>query len=111
MKKIVELIDYIKAVEQEVAYGSETIWWGRFLNDVYEQYPDIDPFNPTDADEIDLNFAEWWHSLYDILEDIESLDLTDEERDRLCDIDNDGDSWKNEAKKILDAHENYDEND
>jgi hypothetical protein len=106
------LVDYIKAVEQKHAYGSETIWWGRFLNDVREQYPNLNPFNPTEDDKIDLDFYEWWASLYDIFDDIESLeDLTDEERQRLCDFDNDGDDWKNAAKEILDDHDNYDEDD
>lgn len=108
-----ELIEYIKSVEAEHAYGSETIWWGRFLDDYWHQYPGLPKWeNELDGSEmVDIDFAEWWQSLYDILDDIESLDITEDEIDRLNDFSNDWDSWKIAAKEILEDHDVYGEKD
>ena len=104
MKNYKELLDYIKAIEHDIAYGSETIWWGRFLDDISNRYPDIDYHNPEETDMVSDDVADWWYDLYDTLEEIETSDITDEEWDRLNDC-TAGDDWISLAKEILRAQE------
>lgn len=108
MKNLKELVESIKGAESEIAYGSESDWWGRFLENlrsVYRGYYDIGIDNLDGSEEVNDDFANWWTSLYDALLEIDALDIDDYDSDRLCEVASDGDSWMYEAKKIIAIHQ------
>jgi hypothetical protein len=107
MKKLQNLMEYVKDVEHEVAYGSETIWWGKFLDNLWEQYPETSGYFGDEDTEImvDDEFYQWWETLYQAVEDIENIEnLTSEEEHNLVNY-GDGDDFIKVVNHIVRSRE------
>ena len=78
--KYQELYDTIKAYEREIAPGSESALWGRFVSRMYEI--DIDPHDPQDQT-ISDDESQWWLKAYDRYSEIADVEDVQEFFDSL----------------------------
>ena len=105
MKNLQELMDYVRGVEREVAYGSETIWWGQFLDDLWVQYPATKGHYGNENTDIMIgdDFFDWWMDLYETVSDLEDIDdLSPEEKHVLGNY-GDADDFVKIVKEFIEA--------